>query len=364
MKIKEVKCEVYLREPFWSHMRIFALPTSEKINLSILRIITDDGIEGFAFDVRNVTEPTISAIKREIINRDPFDREWIWQRLWYFMHGRNDGPFFLGTLSAVDIALWDLAGKALGLPVYKLLGAYRDKIRIYASSHDWPSVQEYVDEAVSCKQQGVTAYKIHPYWSIGDKDIELCRAVRKAVGADMKLMFDPVGCYSREEALRVGKVLEELNFFWFEEPIPDYDIEGLVKLKEKLSVPICAPEMAPMGIFNIPEYIKHRATDIVRCDTRFTGGITPCKKIADMCDAFGIQCEFHTFSHSGGGVPNLHVECAIKNCEFHEISWPEKRYGLKEYPELDGEGYLHVPQKPGLGIEINWEVLGEPIESY
>lgn len=365
MKIKDVRCETYLREPPKTVRRGYP-PPAGKVPFSLVRITTDDGIEGFAFCPRNLNDEQVIRIVRHVItDRDPFDREWIWQKLWEMYHyGSVGGPTSVQALSAVDIALWDIAGKALGLPVYKLLGAYRDKVRIYASSTFWPSPQDYFDEVISCKQQGVTAYKVHVYPDIA---IEACRAARQAGGDDMTLMLDAFHCYNREEALRVGKELEKLNFHWFEEPIADVDIEGLIMLREKLAVPICATENAQWSMFTIPEYLVRQACDIVRCDTLVSGGITPCKKIADMCSAFGMQCEIHT----GGGltlsIANLHVECAIKNCEFHEMyPWPEplRLFGYKESPALDNEGYLHIPQKPGLGVEIDWEALGKPVASY
>lgn len=364
MKIKDIKCMLYPRKPTRRGRPDFLHPAGGT-PFTILRIITDDGIEGFGFGDRSIDEPAISVVKQVITDKDPFDREWVWQRLWYLHdYGRPGMPISLLTLSAVDIALWDIAGKALGLPIYKLLGAYRDKIKIYASSHCMSSVREYVDEATSCKQQGITAYKIHPYWGIGEKDIEICRAVRQAVGDGMVLMLDSCGRYTREEAMRVGRELEKLSFYWFEMPIPDHDIEGLAMLRKKLGVPILAPEIVLRSMYSIPEYLLRGATTMVRCDTMISGGITPCKKIADMSDAFGMQCEIHV-----GGLPNLHVECAVKNCEFHEMFWPERfsyqrRIPLKEYAKLDNEGYLHVPQKPGLGIEIDWESLGKPVASY
>ncbi len=367
MKIKDVRCEVYLREQrprrikkdFYNIKR----PVG-KIPFTILRIITDDGIEGFAFDAQNIlNEKTINTIKGEIIGRDPFDREWIWQRLWY-MYGRygaaSGRPPGVQALSAVDIALWDITGKALGQPIYKLLGAYRDKIRIYATSWPLPTPEDYAKEALSCKQRGITAYKLHVDPEIA---IEACRAVRQAVGDDMKLMLDHGTDDNRERALQVGRELEKLNFYWFEEPLPDYDIEGLIKLREKLDVPICGTEKVPLSMFSMPQYIIHRVLDIIRCDTVMSGGITPCKKIADMCDAFGVKCEIH-LANPIGNFANLHVECAVKNCEFYEMYWPEDSYGLKEYPVLDDEGYIHVPQKPGLGAEIDWESLGKPVASY
>ena len=362
IKIKDVRCEVYSGEKPEP-------PRKGYTPFTILRIITDDGIEGYG-DFAFSDEPTISNIKPELIGRDPFDREWIWQRIWcsHDLGRARDGACSLEVLSAVDVALWDIAGKVLGVPIYKLMGAYRDKVSVCASSHRLSSVQDYVDEVISCKQQGITAYKIHPSWSVGEKDIELCRAIRQAVGDDMKLMFDIHGRYNREQALWVGKVLEELNFYWFGRPIPDHDIEGLIELREKLNIPIFATDNITRSMFSIPEYLVRRAVNIVSCDIRQFGGITPCKKIADMCNAFNMQCEFHHSGRLGAcfilDIAYLHTLCAIKNCEFYEMRWPERRYGLKEYPILDNEGYLHVPQKPGLGVEIDWEALGKPVASY
>ena len=370
MKIKDVQYEEYLRgqpvapPPNIRGRRGFPYPPG-KVPFPVLRIITDDGIEGFAFGNRQITERELSRIKQVIIGRDPFDREWIWQTLWSFYdygRGTRYWEISIGALSAVDIALWDLAGKALGQPIYKLLGAYRDKIKIYASSFRKPTPQDYYDDVISCKQRGITAYKLHVNPDIA---IEACRAARRAAGDDMTLMLDGGTGGSREQALQVGRELEKLNFYWFEQPVPDHDIEGLVKLREKLNVPICATECHLMSMFSIPEYLLRRAVDMVRCDTLVDGGITPVKKIADMCDAFGMQCEIH--QHAGGAVDiaNLHVECAIKNSAFHEMFWPDIwRYGIKEAWELDNEGYLHVPQKPGLGVEIDWKSLGKLVRSY
>jgi len=364
MKIRNVVAEIYTRSQGKIAFRHDFPLSKGEIPFTVVRVIADDGTEGYAFGSPDIAEPIINNIKPEIIGQDILAREWIWQRLWYLYDYGRHRPFPLGAISAVDIALWDIAGKALGVPVYKLMGAYRDKIKIYASSWGKPSTQDYVDEVTTLKRQGITAYKIHPYWRIGEKDVEVCRAVRQAAGSDMKLMLDPAGHYSRQEAFWVGKELEKLDFYWFEEPIPDYDIEGLNWLREKLNVPICTTETSPMSMFSIPEYILRRAADIIRCDTWLTGGITPTKKVADLGNAFGVQCEIHASWFPTCSVANLHVECAIKNCEFYEFLWPEWRYGLKGYPEPDAEGYLHVPQEPGLGIEIDWETLGNPIAKF
>ncbi len=364
MKIKDLTTEIYIRQQTPIRVRRDMPPPSDKVAFTVLKIITDDGVEGFAFGSEAIARPAVKVIKPEIVGRDPLDREWIWQRLWYLYDYGRLMPFPLGAISAVDIALWDIAGKHFGVPIYKLLGAYREEIKVYGSSWGQHTSEDYVKEINECREHGITAYKIHPFWRVGEKDIQTCREVREAIGPDMKLMLDPASHYTREEALLVGRELEKLNFYWFEEPIPDHDIEGLIMLREKLKIPICATETVPLSMFSIPEYLTRRATDMVRCDTWLTGGITPCKKIADMCNAFGVQCEIHANWFPTCNVANLHIMCAIKNCEFYEMIWPERRYGLKEYPVLDSEGNIHVPQKPGLGTDIDVAAFGKPVEKF
>jgi len=253
MKIDSVVCDVYMWQlPQPRNASPYDPYPSGKIPLHILRIAADDGTEGqfFRTDV-GYADRDIELVKAELIGKDPFDRELIWQRLWRLSRLRRDG--FMKILAAVDIALWDLAGKATGLPIYKLMGAYRDKIEIYASSHSMPDIQQYLDDIASCKEHGVKAYKIHPGMRNGEGCIELCRAVRDAAGSDMKLMFDNAGMFaSREEAFRVGRALEKLNYYWYEEPLRDYDIEGLVMLREKLDIPICAVENVLTGMYDVP----------------------------------------------------------------------------------------------------------------
>lgn len=368
MKIKDVICEVYM----WER------PTPKNVSpeypypvgnapLDIIRIITDDGTEGqfFRTDV-NLSESNMVDIKHQLIGKDPFDRELIWHNLWGQARRKIRRDGYMKVLAVVDIALWDLAGKAFGVPVYKLMGGYRDKIKIYASSAA-QTVEAYQAQAVDCKKHGVMAYKIHPGPRNAEETIALCAAVREAGGDDMVLMLDNAGSkiLTREDALRVGRGIEKLNYFWYEEPLPDYDIEGLIMLRDKLDIPICSVENVMTGMYDVPQYIMRRAVDIVRADTRLYGGITPTKRVADLCSVFGMQCEIHAAT-SMHDLANLHVECAIKNSDYHELFWPAptepRGLPLKELPyRLDDEGYLHISQKPGLGMEIDWDALGKPI---
>ena len=321
----------------------------------LVRILTDEGIEGNSLcsGGRGMAE-YLTPLKPALLGQDPLDREKIWQELW-----RLDRLMFLPqhALGAIDVALWDIAGKAAKLPIYKLLGAYRDKVKAYASSMGLPNVEACVQQALHYKSKGYSAYKIHA-WGIPDKDVELCKAVREAVGYDMDLMLDAMG-YRHEDALRIGRELEKLSFYWFEEPVQDYDIHGYIQISRALDIPVLGIEVLPGSLYSAPEYIVRGAVDMIRGDVLFKGGITAVKKMAALAEAFGMNMEIHTNCNPLGNAAHMHVTCSIKNCEFYEVFVPEEyfNFGVKEDIRIDDEGYAHVPQQPGLGMEIDWDSI-------
>jgi L-alanine-DL-glutamate epimerase-like enolase superfamily enzyme len=219
-------------------------------------------------------------------------------------------------------------------------------------------VKEYVDAVTGYRESGFTACKLHVP-CIPSEDMEICRAVRKAVGEDMLLMLDPVGCYDREQALIVGRELEELNFSWYEEPISDSDMYGLIQLCKSLDIPIATLEVLPGTLYTKAQYIAREAVDIVRSDVMYNGGLTPLKKTASLCEAFGLKCEIHANSNPLMNAANLHVICSIKNCDFYEIIMAEElmEFGVKDGIEIDNAGYAHVPKGPGLGLEVDWKYI-------
>ena len=205
---------------------------------------------------------------------------------------------------------------------------------------------------------GFTAYKLHP-WGDPSRDIEACSAVRTAVGDGMVLMSDPVGGYTQQQALRVGRALEALNYYWLEEPLSDYDLYGYQELCRMLEIPIAGVESAPGGLFGTAQYIAQRAVDIVRSDVSWKGGVTGLMKTAALCEAFGLNCEIHTTTNALLDAANLHVSCAIRNCEYYEILIPQKpfSFGVLNPIQIDSEGYVHVTDAPGLGVELDWDAL-------
>jgi L-alanine-DL-glutamate epimerase-like enolase superfamily enzyme len=256
------------------------------------------------------------------------------------------------------VALWDLAGKAAGLPIAKLLGAYRDRVPAYASSAVLAGPDEYAAEAARFKADGWTAYKIHPPTD-PPADIRVCRAVRQAVGDDFTLMLDPTWSYQYPEALRVGRAIQDLGFHWYEDPLADDDLYSYVKLKQHLHIPILATEYSPGGFTAYAPWITAQATDYLRGDVAVKGGITPLVKTAHLAEAFHMNFEVHHGGNSLNNVANLHVIMAIKNCEFFEVLLPAgaQKYGLVEDIEVDANGLVRALQGPGLGAAIDFDLI-------
>jgi L-alanine-DL-glutamate epimerase-like enolase superfamily enzyme len=160
----------------------------------------------------------------------------------------------------------------------------------------------------------------------------------------------------------MGRELERLNYYWYEEPLIDPDIEGYAELARQLEIPVVGTEWAHgglWGVYMIPQYLVRRAVDIVRSDVSWKGGITGLLKTFHLCEAFNVNCEVHTAMMSLMDVANLHVICAKKNCEFFEYAGPLEgiRFGLQEPLRIDAEGYISPPEGPGLGVELNWDEL-------
>jgi len=330
-------------------------------DIVFLQVQTDAGIEGhaFAWGGRSglATAHLIGSIIRPLlIGEDPLLREMLWQKVrqmdrwWGFLPIYAHGP--------VDVALWDLAAKGAGLPLYRLLGGYRDRVPAYASSLILPTGEAFAKQALEYQAMGYRGYKLHP-WGDPERDVAACAAVRKAVGESMVLMSDPVAGYNQRQALWVGRRLEALNYYWLEEPLSDYDIYGYQELCRALEIPIAGTESTPGGLFGTPQYITQRAVDIVRSDVSWKGGVTGLMKTAALCEAFGLNCEVHTTTNALLDMANLHVTCAIRNCEYFEILIPQEpfSFGVRNPIGIDAEGFVHVSEAPGLGAELDWDAL-------
>jgi L-alanine-DL-glutamate epimerase-like enolase superfamily enzyme len=327
--------------------------------LGIVTVHTDEGVEGHAFlgssrqGADAHTGPLMEFVKPFLIGRNPLDSGAIWERLW-----KMNRSVSTNAIGAVDVALWDIAGKVAGLPIHRLLGTCRDRVPAYASSAYLPTPEAYGEEAQHFRSLGWPAYKIHPH-SVPRNDIKICQAVRKAVGDDMVLMLDSMWSYGYEDAVRVGRAIEELDYFWYEDPLVEEDLYNYIKLRQKLDIPIMSTEYAPGRLYGMAQWVHQMATDILRGDVAVTGGITPLIKIAHLAEAFRMKCEIHHGGNSLNNVANLHVTMAITNCDYYEV-FPcsgANKFGLVADIEVDDQGLVYAPTKPGLGYDIDWELV-------
>ncbi|MBT6588932.1 MAG: mandelate racemase [Rhodospirillaceae bacterium] len=325
----------------------------------MVTIRTDDGLEGHAFlgsasfSADQDGTGLIKNLKPLIMGEDPRDREKLYARLW----SRNRWCS-MRAIGAVDVALWDLGAKAANMPLYKMLGGYRDKVPAYASSALMEDPAAYADEAVQFRDNGWGAYKIHPptQWQT---DIKVCEAVRKAVGDDYKVMLDSTWSYNYEEAIKVGRAIEGLGFHWYEDPLADDDMYNCMKLREKLDIPLMATEYSAGGFTNYVPWIINKATDYLRGDVAVKGGITSILKTAHLAQAFAMNYEVHHGGNSLNNYANLHVILAIANCQFFEVLLPAEaqKYGIIDDLTPDSDGFIHAPTGPGLGANIDFELI-------
>ncbi len=292
------------------------------------------------------------------------------------LHGKSvlDFPEFtnqyrsnLGQLSyssAINNCCWDIVGKALDLPVYRILGAYKDRVRAYASSQHLNTVEKFVADLQHARDSGFTAYKIHPPWLPGDAvdyrlDIRVAKAVREHAGDSYPLLFDRVGGYNRDEAIKVGRVLDELGYISYEDPIPTSDIDGLVELAAALDLPVTIGEFI-FSPYDFPEYIRRGACDIVRFIVDNLGGITGGMKVARLAECFGMECQPHNWGTALDHAVHFHCELAMPNNIWFEMTQPQgvtDRPYFKDQIRIDRDGYVPAPAKPGLGYELDYNAL-------
>jgi len=334
---------------------------AESFEFLVVTLTTDEGVSatsfGFAADRGGMMAAEIAAyaLKPFFLGRDPFFREKNWQDFRRYDRSLRHTPMY--SFGPFDIACWLIGAQAAGQPLYKYLGAYRDRVPVYASSLRHTTPDAYVAEALATKARGWPAYKVHPPGDFGF-DLEVQRAIRTAVGPDYPLMSDPGPAYDLEQAMRMGRELEKLSYLWLEEPLFDEGFHALRELTRALDIPICGTEVLNKHPYSVAECIATRVVDIVRADVSWSGGITAVMKTANLAEAFGVRCEIHTTIYHPLELVNLHCCAAIQNCTYLELLVPESyfAFGLKQ-PLRIADGCAVLPDGPGLGIEYDWDFI-------
>lgn len=276
-----------------------------------LVVATDDGVEG-AVTTRNgvIAEDVVRRrIAPELIGQDPLAREWLWHRLWEIDRIEELPLYMLGL---ADIALWDVAAKMADLPLYRLLGGYRESMPAYASTATYRDVTEYLDVADQCRELGYQAIKLHA-WGDVRRDIELCTRLREHVGPDVELMYDGSAGFDLPDAVRLGRVLSELDYLWYEEPMREFSVTAYRRLADAVEVPLMVAETSDGAHMNTADFIAAGAAQFVRTSARLRGGVTGAMRTAHLADAFRMRAEVH-----GGGLLNAHLCMAVPNATMYE----------------------------------------------
>ena len=371
MRITDVRAhvlEAQLREPF-SYSR---LSYSKRMSM-IVEVVTDEGLVGWGecYGPAHVNAAVVKELGLFLVGQDPLRSEYLWHELYarYRDHGQK-GVVIQG-LSGLDIALWDIKGKYLGQPVHRLMGGpVRSKVKAYATGlyrrASGDSATYLCEEARESCALGFSAIKLKVGFGV-DEDVHITNAVREAIGPATALMIDANHAYDAVEAIRLGRRIEALDIGWFEEPVPPEDTDGYLRVKAALSIPIAGGE-CEFTRFGFRTLFERQAIDVAQPDICAAGGLSECKKIADMAATYGIRFAPHVW---GTGIavaaavqllsvtadftpPSLRpVEPML---EFDRTEHPVRSVLLAE-PIIPVEGYVTVPTGPGLGVEVNRDVL-------
>jgi len=311
---------------------------------AVLRIGTDEGVEGVALAPRRGAGTILADIvervlRDELIDADPLQREWLWHRLWE-LDRTEELPLYV--LGLVDTALWDLAGRYANQPTWQLLGGFRKSIPAYASTVTFVSDEQYLDVATQCLELGYPAIKLHA-WGNARADARLCLALRQHVGPDVELMYDGSAAFDLPDAVYLGDALAEARYLWYEEPMREFSVTAYKWLSERVRVPLCVAETSDGVHLNTADFIQSGAASYVRTSAELRGGITGAMRIAHLADAFRLRAEVH-----GMGNYSQHLCMAIPNTTYYESLVTSTR--VRREPVVDERGLVHAPEGVGLGL--------------
>jgi len=339
----------------------------------LVEIETDVGLTGWGecYGPARMTAAVVQSMASWLIGENPLRTDFLWQSIYARLRDHGQKGVVVEGLSGVDIALWDIKGKRFGVPVYQLLGgAFRTEVQAYATGlyrqKSGDPLRYLAEEAAGYVTEGFKAVKLKVGFGV-EEDAAVTRAVRLAIGADVALMVDANHAYDAVSAIRLGRKIEEYDIGWFEEPVPPEDLAGYRAVKAALTIPIAGGE-CEFTRFGFRELLVSHAVDIIQPDTCAAGGLSECKKIADMAEAFGVRYNPHVWGTGIAIAASLHLLAGVPThtptslaplqpmLEFDRTEHPIRQAILTRPIEHVG-GMVRVPDGPGLGIEVNREAL-------
>lgn len=372
MKIASV--EPIVLEQKLTDAECFSYSQSRYATRSVLicRITTDTGIVGWgeSFGPPHIHKATIKHYYAPaVVGCDPFDSAVIWERLYDLLRDHGQKGLAVEAISAIDIALWDIKGQALGMPIYKLMGgAFRDHVHPYATGlyqRDDKSIHALEEEAAEYVRRGFTGVKLKIGFGY-DYDLRAVATVRNAIGPEVRLMVDANHAYNASQAIALGREMAKSDITWFEEPVPPEDLPGYQEVKAALPMPIAGGETGNTR-YDMNRWLQLRVVDVIQPDVGVVGGISEFQKIATLSHTHNIQC----YPHVWGSAINLHasLHCAMNMPHFPASLNPSEL--LFEYDQTSNvfrdklsktmppfaKGVMTCPDTPGLGITIDEGIL-------
>ena len=376
MKIIDLKLHVLkspLAEPF-----AFSQGWVTQRSATLVEVITDEGITGWGESYSQGLEPPEigaavieHALRPLVIGADPLDIEVLWHRMYHQTRDYGRKGSVVAGISAIDIALWDIAGKAYGVPVWRLLGGrFRERVQPYATGfyriHGQGEASRLAEEAVRHAESGFSMMKVKLGFGVDD-DIACMTAIGKAIqGKSVRLMIDTNHAYGRAEALKLGRALEEHDLLWYEEPVVPEDIVGYAEMRAKLTMPIAGGENEHT-LYGFQQLLSAGAVDIAQPDIGSCGGISGARHIIALAQSMGVRINPHVWGSAVAQAASLQVIAAVPVAhhsifatepvlEYDRSSHPF-RQDLVAEPLAMSEGWVNIPDKPGLGIDINREII-------
>jgi D-galactarolactone cycloisomerase len=376
MKITDIAIHVLkspLSEPF-----AFSQGWVGQRSATLVEVFTDEGVSGWGEAYAQGLEPpeiaaTVidKALRPLVVGADPLGTEVLWHRMYHMTRDYGRKGSVVAGISAVDMALWDIAGRIHEMPVYALLGgAFRTRVQPYATGFYRISGQgeakRLAEEAIRHFEAGFSLMKVKLGYGVAD-DIACMRAIGRALeGKPITLMIDTNHAYGRAEALRLGRALEDYDLRWYEEPVAPEDIAGYVELRSKLSMPIAGGENEHT-LYGFREFLGAGAVDIAQPDIGSCGGISAARHIMALAQSHGVQVNPHVWGSAIAQAASLQVIAAVPVAhhslyaeepilEYDRSSHPFRRELVSE-PIQQVDGWVEIPSKPGLGVEVDRATL-------
>lgn len=386
MRIQEIRCiplEVPLPRPVYdANYRMATKPAL------LVEVVTDAGLVGlgeaahFGGPMRSTQVVIEGELREHLLGEDPREIERLWEQMHQRAYKHARGGVLIAAMSGIDIALWDLRGKLAGQPLWRLLGGYRREVPAYATGGfyaEGKGIRELVAEMEEYLRHGFRAVKMKvgrnsqiegsPLRAMAhrglcevslEEDLARVRAVREAIGPEVRLAVDANGAWDVPTAIRMGRALEPLGLYWYEEPVCPDDIRGSARVAEQVAIPVAGYETCTYGRVGFRDYIAAGAIHFVQPDVAWAGGLTESLKIAHLAQAFHLPLAPHIHGSAVAVAAAVHLLGAIPNGSLAEMVFPAHPLMAelaREPLQVDATGHIRLTDAPGLGLELDPAVV-------